>query len=207
MNMHVVDHTGHRGAISYILDVGSPYGRFILRTISVGFFVLIFLVLIGLLITNLVFCLDRTTGLVQRDNIGVHFITWLGFVGCEFTVFHLVNNFFAEDRIDLSQIPQEERECERSYRSYIIVNIACLLAFLSYLVFVLGEKYKEAYVAVFSASILFMFSHLLLIGRLQEYSKLQKFEKYPYTYIYVTLVSFFGIITLLVMTLLLADQQ
>lgn len=206
MNMHVVDHTGHRGAISFILDPGSPYGRFILRTISVGFFFLIFLVLIGLLITNLVFCLDRTTGLIQRDNIGVHFVAWLGFIGCEFSVFSLVNNFFADDRIDLAQIPEEEKEAEKSYRSYIIVNIGCLLAFLSYLVFVLGENYKQAYAAIFSATVLFMCSHMLLIGRLQEYSKLPKFEKYPYTYIYVTISTFCGIITLLIMTLLLADQ-
>lgn len=152
-------------------------------------------------------CLQRNQGLIQRDNISLHFLVCMGFFLCELVVFLLVSRFFWDDRWDLYEFSEEEKHAEHSFRSYLIINTACLVSFMCYLVFVLRESYQQAYWAIFVASLFYIYSHCFIVAKLQELLTIQRFEKFQYDFVYVAGVSFLGVTCLIINTLILADQE
>jgi hypothetical protein len=216
--MQFIDPSGRRGFISHVLDLNSPYGRFILRNISIAVFSLIFIILMVLLVSNLVICLQRKSGLIQKNNIFLHFVVCMGFFLFELIGFLLVMRFFWEDtweRIQnvnhhhlTAQEKEEEKEVEHSLRSYLLVNTASLISFVCYLVFIYAESYQQAYWSIFASSIFYIYSHCLIVAKIQEYSLyIEKYQSFPNEFIYVAVVSFLGVVCLIINTLILADQS
>lgn len=194
---------------SHVLNLQSSFGRFFLRSLSIALFILIVCVLTGLLISNLVVILDRTEGIIQSSNVALYFSSNACFVTTEVICFILVSIFFRTDSDE--RLDERGKEIERVYRGYMVVDVCCLVSFLSYLVLVEQEFYYQAYWAVFVAVFFFMYCHLRVAFCIAELTEgplsLQKFEKFSAYYYYFSFVSFFGLVCLVLDTLILSNQQ
>lgn len=220
-NLHRVDRrTFEPTLLTHVLDVHSPFGRFFLRNLWVTFFVLIVCSLFGLIVSNLVIILGRSGGVVNSDNIALHFSANIVFLCSQIVCFTLVDHFFQSNSSSLllplnaetTSLNQRDRENERVYRGYMILNICCQGFFMAYLILVQQELYWQAYWAIFIASILFMYPHLRVTCCMQELTEgplaVEKFEKFKkYYYLYFGFAAFTGIVCLIVDTLVLANQH
>jgi hypothetical protein len=189
--------------LSHVLDVQSAFGRFFLRNLLITFFVLIVCCLFGLIVSNLVIILGRDEGIVNSDNIALHFSANIVFICSQVVCFTLVDHFFQFNTgvfvIPVSQqeaaFNHRDRDNERVYRGYIILNVCC-----------------QAFWAIFIAAILFMFPHLRVIFCMQELTEgplaVEKFQKFKKnSYLYFGFAAFTGLVCLIIDTLVLSNQQ
>jgi hypothetical protein len=206
--------------LSHVLDVQSAFGRFFLRNLLITFFVLIVCCLFGLIVSNLVIILGRDEGIVNSDNIALHFSANIVFICSQVVCFTLVDHFFQFNTgvfvIPVSQqeaaFNHRDRDNERVYRGYIILNVCCQAFFMAYLILVQQELYWQAFWAIFIAAILFMFPHLRVIFCMQELTEgplaVEKFQKFKKnSYLYFGFAAFTGLVCLIIDTLVLSNQQ
>lgn len=211
-NLHRVDRGSFEPSILiHVLDVNSSLGRYVLRNISISLFFLIIFTLFGLTISNLVIILDRADGIIHKENVALHFAANICFIATEVICYMLADIFFAHPSDTPRRLPENEREPEQIFRGYMVVNMCCLLSYLSYLVLVQQTFYWQAYWAIFCSAVFFMYAHIRVTMCMQELTdyaplKVQRFEKFSRYFYFFGLTAFVGFVCLVIDSLVLANQ-